>query len=407
FNALAATHEMPFYAIAGNHDPEFTTYVGPDMFSFDAGEYHFVAFYRAGDEVNAWLARDIAANADKKLIVLNHWCAGTNPRSPYSPIKKSGLLPAKPLAWLSGNDHINYAYPFLGTLDIRTSSFNQGRRRDATPKGYRIITLDEKGVRDTTYYPTGIPATAGVSWPADGAVVSPGKLSVRACGISSGSFALGARCRIVPAGGEPPGEWVNMTASGAFRFHADVEVAESGPHRVALAVDFGLPGAERPVRTVTSRAEFSVGRPAALTPDGKPAFPLRLAWSSPVGGMVYGCRPTVIDGKVLIGSRRDDRSDFAGVTALELAGGKRLWRAPVGDVKYDVLAHGQTAYFISSRNKLHAVDLAGGKEKGSVSGLSGWTCYLGRSETALGMVSRQSWAAVGAPTDVHSARVKA
>lgn len=92
------------------------------------------------------------------------------------------------------------------------------------------------------------------------------------------------------------------------------------------------------------------------------APPLTPAWSAYAGGIVHIGSPVVADGKVFVGTLYATGFGGCGVTALDAATGRRLWRtATDGCIKNTPAAGGGRVYALSVLGTAYCLDAATGK----------------------------------------------
>ena len=141
----------------------FQRALGPTTYSFDRGAAHFVALDthrpeprwfdsdawsvgRMEPDVQTWLERDLAAHADRTLVVLNHEPFHTDPNwNGYRPADDAGLFAEHGVHYvLAGHVHRNGGLVQGGTEHITTSSLSGLRwvlPASLAPRGYRLLYL--------------------------------------------------------------------------------------------------------------------------------------------------------------------------------------------------------------------------------------------------------------------------
>ena len=163
-NELAGTENDDF----SRDDPRFgkgayESAVGPTTYSFDRGDVHFVAldthrpepalfdadawtFVRMERDVQTWLERDLAAHAERTLVVLNHEPFHADPNwSGYEPADDAGLFAEHGVDYvLAGHLHKNGGHVDSGTEHITTGSLSGLRwvlPASLAARGYRLLYL--------------------------------------------------------------------------------------------------------------------------------------------------------------------------------------------------------------------------------------------------------------------------
>src|SRR5208283_1613104 len=112
-------------------------YVGPDYYSFDYSDYHFVVLnsIKVLDRQKEWLKNDLAIlGKGKKLIVFQHY--------PPKPAQIEELKSYGVKAIFTGHWHSSKITNHDGMLDINTPTFRFGGI-DVSPAGYRIVEIKE------------------------------------------------------------------------------------------------------------------------------------------------------------------------------------------------------------------------------------------------------------------------
>ena len=184
YQRVTASTGVPVYNTIGNHelrgirfadaeeDPEyglgfFEATFGPTYYSFDRGDFHFIALdthrprprqdgppdwtlNRMRDEVKGWLRRDLAAHRSKVKVVLNHEPFFSDPSWPFDAefladhvVSDEGIFEDYEVEYsLSGHTHFNgfqrgkhTTYVSAGSL----SGFGWFLPADLYPHGYRMV----------------------------------------------------------------------------------------------------------------------------------------------------------------------------------------------------------------------------------------------------------------------------
>lgn len=140
----------------------FRSVLGPAHYSFDRGEFHFVAldthrpdprpfrprnwvFGRMPDEVREWLVADLQAHPDMVPVVLNHEPFHSSDTWPteYTPADDEGVLAARGVRYaLAGHVHANGLAQRDGTTHITTGALSGGRwvlPVELQERGYRLF----------------------------------------------------------------------------------------------------------------------------------------------------------------------------------------------------------------------------------------------------------------------------
>jgi 3',5'-cyclic AMP phosphodiesterase CpdA len=150
----------------------FRSHFGPTYYSFDRGAFHFVAldthrfaptadepehwdFNRMEPEVAAWLDADLAAHADRVLVVLNHEPFHFDPAWPFEgdpnqTAQDEGLFAKHGVAWvLTGHTHFNSFWPEDGVTHLTTGALSGLRwvlPASVHARGYRLFYARDGGL---------------------------------------------------------------------------------------------------------------------------------------------------------------------------------------------------------------------------------------------------------------------
>lgn len=192
-NEIAGTGNDTF----ARDDPRFGKHffrevLGPTQYSFDRGEFHFVALdthfpkkdepgrwswgYLSDDE-KVWLARDLEAHAGKTVVVLNHEPFHYDPSWPFDPDPDQGghdegLFAKHGVAYsLAGHTHLNGFEEKDGTTHITTgalSGFRWVLPSELYHSGYRLFYARD-GKLYSAWKRTGRPLLAFIHPKGDGA----------------------------------------------------------------------------------------------------------------------------------------------------------------------------------------------------------------------------------------------
>jgi outer membrane protein assembly factor BamB len=305
---------VPYVPVPGNHDwyDDGVTWLkryGPDNYSFDIGDVHFVVWNMAmsEDEIRAYLGAELAyVDKAMTIVALTH--------APPTPAVIDTLKELGVKYLLTGHAHSNRETDHDGLIELNTEPMLMGGL-DFTPAGYRVVTIDDGG-KLTSYHRSVVdePYAAIVS-PAPGACA--GRELVAAAALDGGPLSVTARVDC----GEP----IAMQPAGGWTFRAPLPVLGGGPH--AIAVDAtSWSGKTAHVEAAVSACVTT----SVVTSSGWsfPAPPLAPRWATAVGGHVVTARPAVGDGAAFVVTTDLADGGSGAVVALDAATGAIRWRAP-------------------------------------------------------------------------------
>ncbi len=251
---------------------------------------------------------------------------------------------------------------------------------DTSARGFVLASVD-RGKLSIEHRYGGAKRHLVVAAPADGADVSVGDLQIRVGAYDSASPSTKVEYCL------DGGSWKPMYASGAMSWSAR-ERPTAGSHVLAARAVFGNgTPVEKQVRfTVSSCAPVmpragdawaTFHHDAARTGASGDAVspPLKLAWSSSLGGVVHAGGPSVVGDVVYIGIADEDCSGKSGVYALDARTGAIKWRHPTnGAVRHSVTVADGRVYALSVAGEILALEACSGKLlfAKSMSGVAHW-----------------------------------
>lgn len=368
-DAALAGVTVPWVPVPGNHDwydggAAWRARWGPDNYSFDIGDLHFVVFDNNLSEAAqlAFFEAELAlVDPAMTVVAMGH----ASPRDPVA-----DELAALGVDYLfTGHWHANRRVErATGLVEWGTQTFVMGGI-DQSPSGYRVVTFDPA---DVAAEPTIVHRERLVTphldlvAPHPGSCASPQGFELRV------AAALDASEPAVSAILDCSDDVIPLVPAGGWAFRADIGPLAPGPHTVAIVAS--SPGG----RSMTQRLSFQVCDPVA-TPamgawpqvgggpahvgrqDAPVAPPVQTRWSRAVGGTVALGGPVVADGVVVVSVADRAGGRDGGLVALDLATGAERWRyrtpypvsnAPAIDGGIVVVGLGN--------GELHAVDLQTG-----------------------------------------------
>jgi outer membrane protein assembly factor BamB/predicted phosphodiesterase len=393
YRSATAVSKLPVWPAVGNHEyfyggaatyaariDNYRRYVGPEWYSFDYGDRHFLVLENNGgtsvDEQRAWVRQDLEAHAaDKHVVVLMHKPANIpfGASSEYDALATL-LEQYKTELVLVGHEHSNDVDTdwVKGAKHVQTNSSSY--TIDHSPRGFRYVHMWGDGF-DNPFRMYGVTRSLTVTSPAPGASVSArglGEIQVNAYHTTDPVKEV--RYRL------DGGAWHAMRKSGDFTWYAtypadadrtvgehtlEVQAVADGGARWEKSTAFRLtdaapaevePGADWPQFHGDARHSGVTGD--VLRPD------LELAWTHRTPGTILTGSPVVVNGIAYAGTRDENGLDNNGVRAVDLKTGKQLWSA-----RTDASVHGSPAVtdglvLVPTINgTLHAFDAATGAER--------------------------------------------
>ncbi len=234
-NATAAS-KLPVWPAVGNHEyfngggttypdriENYRRYVGPEWYSFDYGDRHFVVLENNGaapfEEQHAWLLTDLATHAsDKRVVVLMHQPMNIPFGSPseYDAYQEAFEKYDTELV-LVGHEHSNQADLswVKGARHVQTNSSSY--TIDHSPRGFRYVHMRGNG-SDNPFRMYGVERSLTLTNPGPGAEVSARSLSeIQVNAYHTTDVVRQVRFRLDGAG-----TWSQLKRSGDFTWYAAV-----------------------------------------------------------------------------------------------------------------------------------------------------------------------------------------
>ncbi|ADB31691.1 metallophosphoesterase [Kribbella flavida DSM 17836] len=392
YKASTANSKVPVWPAVGNHEyaagatyaariDNYRRHVGPEWYSFDYADRHFLVLENNGAapfaEQLEWVKADLARNAGrgKRLVVLTHQPMNVPFGSPsvYDEYGKV-LEQYRAELILVGHEHSNDVEPnsaFAGTAKhIQTASSSY--TIDNSPRGFRFVHMDNKSF-DNPFRLYGAEKALTIVSPAPGTSVPLDRFpGIQVNAYDTTDAPVKVRYRLDNRG------WKQLRSTGEFTWYADlpggtrtgshtleVEAADKtgatwrGTSNFTLTTDRAIrPAAGADWNQHHGDAAHS-GVAAAKVPAGQ-----RLAWSYRTEGTFLTGSPAIVDGVVYVGTRDENGDGNSALHAVELATGRKLWTYPVpSSVHGSVAVSGGLVYVPTLRGTLFAVDAKTGQLK--------------------------------------------
>lgn len=379
---------VPVYNAPGNHDiggkgrdpQNYEARLGPVYYSFDYGGCHFVAINSTdfGDAQRQWLENDLREAGGAPVLAFQHY-------HPDDGILRK-LAQHNGLALFTGHWHTAKVFPYQPSRGAKRTLFyvNTPPLRfggiDTSPRGFLLVHIN-RGRMTLEHRYGGLRKHLAVSAPADGSEIPAGAFDIRAAAYDSATLLPKVDYRL------DDGPWSAMKRAGSMSFSARHTVAP-GSHTLTVRAVFS--GGE----AVQKQCAFTVSsssRPVPRAGCDWPMFkrdaerrgvsadavqpPLRLSWSTALGGTIHVGGPVVAGDTVYVGAADDDCTGRSGVYALDVRDGAVKWHYPTrGPVKNSVAVADGCVYAMSVDGEIAAIDAATGRKRFSyqLSGVGHW-----------------------------------
>jgi outer membrane protein assembly factor BamB len=387
YREAVAGSGLPVWPAVGNHEyftgggtdypariDNYRRYVGPEWYSFDYGDRHFLVLEDNGqapfEEQLEWVGRDLAANAEgRRLVVLTHQPMNVPFGSPSQYDAYGELLESYGAELvLVGHEHSNDVEPdstWVSTArHVQTNSSSY--TIDNSPRGFRYVHM--RGNRfENPFRMYGVERMLTITDPAPGSEIPASAFT----GVQVNAYHTSdevARLRYQLDGGA----WRRMRATGELTWHARLAGVRPGPGAHTIEVEaVGADGerwrasstftlSDEPPAVPTAGADWSQhhgGATHAGVAADALAPGLRLAWSHRTPGSFLTGSPVIADGVVYAGTRDEDGDGASAVHAVDLATGQLRWVFPVpSSVHGTVAVDGGRVFVPSVRGSLFALD---------------------------------------------------
>ncbi|WP_433021406.1 PQQ-binding-like beta-propeller repeat protein [Kribbella sp. CA-294648] len=394
YKASTAHSKVPVWPAVGNHEyaagatyaariDNYRKHVGPEWYSFDYSDRHFLVLENNGAapfaEQLEWVKADLARNVGrgKHLVVLAHQPMNVPFGSPSVYDEYGKVLEQYGAElMLVGHEHSNDVEPksdFAGTAK-HVQTVSSSYTIDNSPRGFRFVSMDNKTF-DNPFRLYGAEKDLTIVSPAPGTAVPLDKFpGIQVNAYDTSDAPVSARYRI------DRGRWVDLRSTGEFTWYAALPAGLKkpiGPHSVEVEVE-DEDGARW---TATSNFTFTADQAivpvagadwtqhhgdAAHTGVAGDAIEAgqRLAWSYRTKGTFLTGSPAIVDGVVYAGTRDENGSGNSAVHAVSQATGQVLWTYPVPSSVHGSIAVAEGLVYVPTlRGSLFAVDARTGTLK--------------------------------------------
>lgn len=393
YRAGTAESKVPVWPAVGNHEyfsggaatyqariDNYRRNVGPEWYSFDYGNRHFVVLENNGqapfEEQFSWLRQDLAANAaGKKVVVLTHQPMNVPFGSPSEYDQYGDLLEKYQTELVlvgheHSNDPDNNPEWVEGAKHIQTNSSSY--TIDHSPRGFRYLKMQGEDFTNP-FRQYGIDEGLTINLPTPGAKVPSAALDeIQVSAYDTSEEVRRVRYRI------DGGEWRLLKPSGKFTWFAELTGARPGTGEHTVDVE----ATDASGDTWTKSAGFTVTndapvlpkagadwaqhhgdeRHSGVSPDSVDPSDLALSWSHRTAGSLLTGSPVVADGVVYTATRDEDGEGDAKVRAVDFRTGETIW-----EHKTKISVHGSIAvangvvYAQDLRSNLYALDATEGR----------------------------------------------
>lgn len=393
YRAGTAAAKHPVWPAVGNHEyfnrgaatylariENYRRHVGPEWYSFDRGNRHFLVLENNGaapfEEQYEWARQDLERNAaGKQVVLLMHQPMNVPFGSPSTYDRYGELLERYDTELvLVGHEHSNDAdagAEFVrGAKHVQTNSSSY--TIDSSPRGFRYVHMEGEHF-DNPFRRYGVQQSLTINAPTPGGEVSvgaPGEVQVNA--YDSSDEVRRVRYRL-----DGRADWHPLRASGEWTWSADwagaapapgehtldVEATDDAGNRWTKSTTFDVTNAPpvRPRAGADWAQQHGDERHSGVARDAVDPRRLALAWSHRTPGTFLTGSPVIAGGTVYAATRDENGEGRAAVYAIELASGRRLW-----EFRTDISVHGPIAvadgvvYAQSLRSTLYALDARSG-----------------------------------------------
>jgi outer membrane protein assembly factor BamB len=339
-----AALRLPLFNLPGNHDangsmPHYHQYLGPDHYSFNVGDCHFVMLncMNYDEQQKAWIEKDLAAapKGATRIFALH-----------YLPTRAQVEYMAKlgGAAVISGHWHGNRVEQGHGVLDMNTPPLRFGGI-DRHPRSFRIVDVSHGKVNDELRL-GGFHHHAVIVSPSGPCAALEGKLPIVV-------NAYDTRCEVTSVQCRGPGKPVALKRVSPWSWMGELKLPAGASGEQSLSVVIHSANGEK------WEAEQEFQLPAAASTA--PKTPLRFKWAAPTGGFIGISSPRTSGNCVAVGV--DDQGDLksCGVSAFA-PNGKRLWHfATDSGIKNNLAAADGRLYATSVAGWLYALSEASGE----------------------------------------------
>ncbi len=389
YTASTATSSLPVYPAVGNHDfgpgtdyqtriNRYRTYLGPEWYSFDYGNRHFVTLenvlgFKETDQFE-WLKQDLELNAkDKEVVVFVHKPMNT-PETPTPENTKQFidlLSQYHTRLVMVGHTHVNDVAQDTIPGANHVTTVSSAYTIDQMPNGFRMVTF-QGDKQEEQYKMYDVKQSAAIVHPAAGSEVPQGKMDILVNAYNTTSNVTKVEYRI------DGGSWRKLKQSSGMAWYDqwDAGKADKGQHAIEVRVTddggktwvknntFSIVDNETRIKPKKGTDWSMFHGNAQHTGEAKDtlAAGLSLDWTYRTPGTILTSSPAISNGVVYIGTRDESGNEHHAIHAVDLETGKKRW-----EVKADAQVQASPAvadgivYASSIRGTLYAMNAETGE----------------------------------------------
>jgi outer membrane protein assembly factor BamB/predicted phosphodiesterase len=321
----------PYVPVPGNHDwydggAAWFAHYGPDNYSFDIGNTHFVVWNMAMSDAD--IRKYLGAELDRvprtmTVVALTH-----------APPFEEVIAALRDLGVdyvLTGHAHSNRVVDHHGLIELNTQPMLMAGL-DFTPAGYRVVTVDHGRVVSQHRTTVDTPFLAITSPGRGGCLPARGGTLLVATELDAGATTVSARVDCAsPISLRPAGGWswrgeLPALSPGTHALVVDA-IAQSGTAARAIAtIEVCEPDAAPPAGEAWPQVGGGAAHLGARAQEIAP--PLATRWTAAVGGHVVTAPPVIAHGSVFVAVSDLADGSSGGAVAIDLLTGAIKWRVP-------------------------------------------------------------------------------
>ena len=375
YKEVVENFSIPVYSIFGNHDRDngldrlrnFQQLLGPDYYSFDYANWHFVAFNNIiqSEKQLQWLENDLTyVTEQKNIIIFQHYAPD---EAQFELLEKYSVK-----AIFSGHWHSNKIFYHRGITSYSTPPFRFGGI-DNSPAGFRTFELTADSVSSDYVFSTLEPKINLVS-PVPNQVYSQDQLEILLNIYDAPNNALRVGYQLTRPGsfneiGELTlkNEWTwgkkiqEPLTDGRYELHLTIWTSDPEPLKQVVSFSVVLnPQLELILsgscpmfkKTATRAGQWE----QTLTP------PLHLKWANSTAGHIDFAAPVVAENRVVIPSKDLSCLNENSICAFTAQTGDFAWCFETrAAVSHSLVIHENQVFGQDVQGNIYALDLNSGE----------------------------------------------
>jgi outer membrane protein assembly factor BamB/predicted MPP superfamily phosphohydrolase len=320
---------VPYIPVPGNHDwydggETWRARYGPDCYSFDIDQTHFVVWNMAMSEVD--VARYLGAELKHvdpamTIVALTH--------APPTPQVIAVLDQLGVDYLMTGHTHSNRVLDHGGLVEISTEPLMMGGL-DYSPAGYRVVTLDgdtltsyHRTVIDEPYLELVAPARGQCAPLAAGELIVTAELDAGPVHVTA-SLDCGSELTLRYAGGWTWRGELPVLDAGAHTIDVEARTPSGARARRTYAFEACTPDPPPPAGADWPQLGGAADHTGSIARELVP--PLVPQWTASAGGHLLSAAPVIANGVVYVTASDLGTGGGGGVVAFDLATGGLRWR---------------------------------------------------------------------------------